>query len=324
MKIIQVGPVVLKVLITCGLFWYLIGKIDLQSLLLQLRSMQLLWAGTAVLTLLAQLVLTGMRWRLVGQLVGANMAPGRVFRIMLIGQFFNQLLPSAIGGDAVRVWEASREGVPLGRAAASILCDRAAGLLVVVLFVSVALLLLPMDANPDFLGAGAFVNVLTVLTGVGLVVLLVLGARISSLMMEFHLSRPVGVLIRDMRITLFSDWKSFQIVGLSTVIQVLIVFVVYCFAKGINAELSIANGLVLIPMIMLVSMIPLSLAGWGLRESAMVIGLGLVGISAVEATAISVSVGLAQIVIGLPGGALWMLRRRTAEASQVGEKIDRP
>ena len=310
MKLRHVVLVVLKISITGWLFWYLIGKIDFQSVTLQLRSMQPLWATAAIATLLAQLLLTGIRWYFVGQLVGAQLALPQALRLVLIGQFFNQLLPSSIGGDAVRAWIATREGIPLGRVAVSIFCDRAAGMVVVVLFVSMSLLLLPMVWKADILAAGGFVNFLAAFTVVGLLVLLLRGVKVAELMMEFHLSRPFGVLIRDTRIVLFTNIKSLQIVGLSTVVQVLMVLVVYFFAKGINADLGFAYGLVLIPMIMLVSMIPVSFAGWGLRESAMVIGLGFVGISAVDALAISVSFGLAQIAIGLPGGIFWLLRRR--------------
>lgn len=309
MKVRHIGLVAFKISITVGLFWYLIGKFDLESVILQLRSMQPLWAVAAIATLLAQLLLTGIRWYFVGRLVGAQLALPQALRLMLIGQFFNQLLPSSIGGDAVRAWIATREGIPLGRAAVSIFCDRAAGLVVVVLVVSLSLLLLPMVWQADILAASGFVNFLAAFTAVGLLVLLLLGVKVAELMMEFHLSRPIGVLIRDMRIVLFTNIKSLQVIGLSIVVQVLMVLVVYFFAIGVNADLSFAYGLVLIPMIMLVSMMPVSFAGWGLREGAMVIGLGYVDITAVDALAISVSFGLAQIVVGLPGGIFWLRRR---------------
>jgi uncharacterized protein (TIRG00374 family) len=308
MKIRHVGLVAFKISITGWLFWYLAGKIDVQSVTFQLRSMQPLWAAAAVATLLAQLLLTGIRWYFAGQLIGAKLALPQALRLVLIGQFFNQLLPSSIGGDAVRTWMATREGIPLGRSAASIFCDRAAGLVVAVLFASLSLLLLRIVLQPGILAAGVFVNYLAAFIAVGLLVLLLLGVKISKLMMEFRFSRPFGVLIRDMRIVLFTNIKSIQIVGLSVVVQVLMVLVVIFFAKGINADLGFSSGLVLIPMIMLVSMMPISFAGWGLREGAMVIGLGFVGISAVDALAISVSFGLAQISIGLPGGVFWLQR----------------
>jgi glycosyltransferase 2 family protein len=310
MKLRHIALVIFKISITGWLLWYLIEKIDFQSVILQLRSMQPLWAAAAVITLLVQLLLVGIRWYFVGQLVGAKLSLPQALRLVLIGQFFNQLLPSSIGGDAVRTWMATRDGISLGRAAASIICDRAVGLVVVVYVASLSLLMLPVAWQPGIFAAGKFVLYLAAIVAVGLLVLLLLGAKIAKLMMDFRLTRPFGVLIRDMRIVLFTSFKSLQIIGLSTVVQVLMVLVAYFFAKGINADLGFAYGLVLIPMIMLVSMMPVSFAGWGLRESAMVIGLGFIGITAVDALAISVSFGIAQIVIGLPGGVFWLRRLR--------------
>lgn len=308
MKLRHIGLFTFKIFITGLFFWYLIGKIDFNSVILQLRSMQPLWAISAVGTLLIQLLLAGTRWYFVGRLVGAKLTLPQSLRLVLVGQFFNQLLPSSIGGDAVRTWMATREGIPLGRAAASIVCDRATGLMVVVLVASLSLLLLPLAWQPGILAAGVFVNYLAAFVAVGLLVLLLFGVKIAEFITKFRLSRPFGVLIRDMRIVLFTNIRSLEIVGLSTVIQMLMVLAAYCFARGIGAELGFAHGLVLIPMIMLVSMMPVSFAGWGLRESAMVIGLGFVGITAVDSLAISVSFGLAQIIIGLPGAVFWLRR----------------
>jgi uncharacterized membrane protein YbhN (UPF0104 family) len=58
---------------------------------------------------------------------------------------------------------------------------------------------------------------------------------------------------------------------------------------------------------MLVSMAPISLAGWGVREGAMIVGLGLAGIVPADALAVSVAYGLLQLALGLLGGALWLL-----------------
>ena len=60
-------------------------------------------------------------------------------RLTLIGQFFNQTLPSAIGGDAVRAWLASREGVPLGKAISGVFADRLVALLLLVAIVGATL-----------------------------------------------------------------------------------------------------------------------------------------------------------------------------------------
>jgi len=62
-------------------------------------------------------------------------------------------------------------------------------------------------------------------------------------------------------------------------------------------------------------MAPISFAGWGVREGATIVGLGLLGIAATDALAVSVAFGCLQLVLGVPGGALWLARRAPAPAA---------
>lgn len=180
MRVPKVGLIVLKIAVTTMLLWYLFVNIDLGSVVSQLRSMHSLWVAAAIAILMAQLLLTGVRWHLVGKLVAAEMALPQALRLMLIGQFFSQLLPSSVGGDAVRAWIASHEGIPLGRAVVGIFCDRVTGLVVVVLIVSMSLLLLPVGRGTDILAAGEFVKIVAAFTVIGLLVLLLLGAKVAN------------------------------------------------------------------------------------------------------------------------------------------------
>jgi len=65
--------------------------------------------------------------------------------------------------------------------------------------------------------------------------------------------------------------------------------------------------MLMLPLIILISSIPISFAGWGLRESVMVVGLGFAGMPASEALALSVTFGLGLLCIGLPGLVIIML-----------------
>ena len=77
---------------------------------------------------------------------------------------------------------------------------------------------------------------------------------------------------------------------------------------NMHIDLDFGAALVVIPAVMLVSMAPISFAGWGVREGAMIFGLGLLGIAATDALAVSVAFGILQLMLGLPGGALWLAR----------------
>jgi len=307
MKVRRIGVLALKLVITVGLLWLLISKIDVRAVVDQLRSIQVYWAVAAISLLFGQLLLTGVRWYIVGRLVSAAIGLGQAVRLALVGQFFNQILPTSVGGDAVRAWLLSQESVPLGRAVASIICDRVAALVVLTVIVAASMPLLShMGLRVHVLEKLAIIA--PALIASGLLILLLLGEKISELFQGSRLLRPVGILVGNFRIVLFTSVKSILVLGLALLIQVIMVLVVLVCAMAIGIHLGVMHALVL-PSILLISMVPISFAGWGVRESAMVVGLGFTGISAPEALAISFLFGLTQIVIGLPGGVMWLLLR---------------
>ena len=307
---------VLKLVITIALIAYLFVKVDMVPVLEQIGAMQPLWAAMVVAVMALQLFLVSLRWRLVNQLVDARMNLGQVLRLTLIGQFFNQILPSAMGGDAVRAWLASRDGIPLGRAVTGIVCDRAVALVVLVLMISIALVALPSRSAAQLPGGNVF-RLAALLAFFGLASLFFLGGWFAQQSDHYRMTRKIGRMVGDLRTVLYSRAWSLAIVGLAAAVQMMILLAIYLCAKAMNIRLDFLAGLLVIPSIMLVSMIPISFAGWGVREGAMVVGLGLLGIAATDALSISVAFGFSQIIIGLPGGLLWLLRRGASRVAVV-------
>ncbi|MBE9556580.1 MAG: flippase-like domain-containing protein, partial [Proteobacteria bacterium] len=76
---------------------------------------------------------------------------------------------------------------------------------------------------------------------------------------------------------------------------------------GLGLNVGLFESLVLVPAVILLSTVPVSIGGWGLREGLMVVALGLAGVPADAALSVSILFGLAMIVAGLPGGVLWLM-----------------
>src|SRR5204863_2094326 len=127
------------------------------------------------------------------------------------------------------------------------------------------------------------------------------GGPVARLLMQHRLTEPLGKLTRDLHKVLYSRGTSAAIFALAVVVQILNVAVIYMCAAGMRIDLDFGAALVVIPAVMLVSMAPISFAGWGVREGAMIFGLGLLGIAATDALAVSVAFGILQLLLGLPG-----------------------
>ena len=90
-----------------------------------------LLAATLVALLMANVVVA-LRWHLILLTEAPSPGPAVLLKIVLVGLFFNQVLPTGVGGDAVRVWRCSKVGIGLVAALRSILLDRACGYMVLI------------------------------------------------------------------------------------------------------------------------------------------------------------------------------------------------
>jgi len=299
--------VAVKAAVTLSLLAWLLHRIDLAPLLARLGSLDAMLTIASVVLMMAQLLLTGWRWSAIARMIGAPITRDATIRLTLIGQFFNQTLPSAIGGDAVRAWLAQREGLPLGKAVSSVFADRVVALLLLVALVGATLPAFYTRVPAPEMRAS--VTALVAATAAGVALLLAGGPHLSRLLQRTRWTRAVGALADDLRLVLTARGAA-AVIASAIVVHLGVVSSVWLVARALAIEVSLLDCLVLVPPIVLITTLPISIAGWGVRESAAVIGFGFIGVAPVDAVALSVVFGLVQIAIGLPGGLVWMLQRR--------------
>jgi hypothetical protein len=78
----------------------------------------------------------------------------------------------------------------------------------------------------------------------------------------------------------------------------------FALAKGMDVDAPLASFLLLAPLVTLVTTVPISLGGWGVREGAMVTALSFLDVPSTVALSVSIQFGLVMMVVGLPGGVL--------------------
>ncbi|HXF67787.1 MAG TPA: lysylphosphatidylglycerol synthase transmembrane domain-containing protein [Burkholderiales bacterium] len=265
----------------------------------------LLLAGIA----LAVVPLQALRWHAVLAANGTPLPLPRVLSILLIGHFFNQTLPSSVGGDAVRMWCAYRAGLAASDAVATVIVDRAASLLGMLALTACGLPWL-LELVPD--SRARLAVVILVASGIGSFAAAAILARFSRLLPEWWIARPLLILAALASRVSASPRHLSAILALSIAAGVMFSAMVFQASRALGAGLSLAECVLLVPPVLLVSAIPVSVAGWGLREGAMVVALGFVGIAPAPAFAISVLFGLGIAVASLPGAGLWLAGGRAA------------
>jgi hypothetical protein len=73
-----------------------------------------------------------------------------------------------------------------------------------------------------------------------------------------------------------------------------------------HIEMRLFDCVLLLPLVTLTTVLPFSIGGWGVREGAMIVALGFVGVSATTAFSLSVVYGLVILASGIPGAFVWL------------------
>src|SRR5256714_619265 len=118
----------IKILVSVALLYLALRKVNLLELAYRINVASLGWIGLAIAVTFLQIFAGVLRWREIGAECGAPLATRQAMRFNVIGAFFNQTLPSSIGGDAVRLWLGARGGAGWRAGTYSILVHRPLGL----------------------------------------------------------------------------------------------------------------------------------------------------------------------------------------------------
>jgi len=143
---------------------------------------------------------------------------------------------------------------------------------------------------------------------VGLALLAVLD-KLSAALPRWKAIRAAEALSVDLRAMLKSP-AIVPVFLLSILIQVAFALAAYAISVALGLHVTALQCLLLVPPVVLVMAVPVSVAGWGVREGAMVLTFGFIGVDNHDALALSVLIGAATMLASLPGGLVWLMSGR--------------
>jgi uncharacterized protein (TIRG00374 family) len=279
--------------------------VDWGEFLVVLLDAQPVLLLAAYLVLLTTRFLTAFKWKL---LFNPNQpAPGYGFllRLVWVSSFLGTFLPTSVGGDAVRVWGLARESQRATDALVSVLLDRLTGVAALLTIAmagtcmtigdSLGRLLVPLVLAPGIIISAGLLFMLTKA-----------GSRASQwftsvLSTRLGFNFPANI---DRAIKAYRDFpmRVIAAMALSVLLQMCRVAAVYLVSKSLAVDLSIMNALILVPPVMFIGLLPISIAGIGVVEGALVVFLGFVSIPASAAMAVALVGRILGLAVSLPGG----------------------
>jgi glycosyltransferase 2 family protein len=305
----------IKILISAALLYLALRKANFSDLASRIDVASLGWLGLAIAATFLQIFVGVLRWRAVSAECRAPLTTRTAMRFNLIGAFFNQTLPSSIGGDAVRLWLVARGGAGWRAATYSIFVDRAIGLIALAIII-VASLPWSYHLIDDPYGRSALllVDFAALAGGVGFLILGRLPWPWLKTWWGTHHLYACAVIANRV---IFSRERGLWVAALSLLVHVLAVVIAWCVVQSIAAPVAFGQIFQLIPPVMLITMLPISIAGWGVREATMGLAFGYAGLMTNEGINISLLFGAVSFIVGAFGGLVWIFSAEKAAQGTV-------
>lgn len=248
----------------------------------------------------------------IAEALGGKLRLSISIRAHFVGLWFNQVLPSSLGGDVVKLGILTK---PIGASLALRACilDRASGFIFLLgaLFITTPLYfyMLPQRYIAELILLFSFFSL-------GLIVFLAWACA----HLRIHLKEG-GLVIKLSQI--FADiWTMrcrpylFQQTWTSAIVHFNGIIVYTILGVALGAPVNFLEFFLIVPLIFLVALLPFSFAGWGIREAGAVWLFGLVGYDKTNALSISIAFGLFLIIAGLPG-AFYLLISNKVESPRM-------
>lgn len=310
---IKVALIALKLAVSTGLLWLLLSRADVGSMVDQFRRMNLAWMFAALTTYGLMLVVSAWRWQVLLGVQTIRVGFGHLTNSFLVATFFNNFLPSNIGGDVIRVADTAPFAGSKTVATTVVLLDRVLGLVALLALAATASALAVLAGFP-LAGVGYIWIALLAMLG-GLVFVLGWPDRFATLLHGILGGR--GERIQARLLNLLGTIARFAeqprplgvAFGGAVVVQFLLVVFYMCAARSLSVPFPFMAASVVVPVSLVVQMVPLSINGFGVREAVFAFFFSSLGLNVGSALTLSLGSTALIMLFSLSGGAAFLLRR---------------
>lgn len=298
----RIWGVVLRLALSGALLGYLFSRLDRGELWSAMVDTQATGWLLAVVVYLFSQITSGIRWGTLARPIGFRLGWLRFQQLYFEGMFFSLCLPSSIGGDVVKALRLGGAGRGRILAACTVLADRVAGLLAIVIIGVTAL------AQRNYsLGLAESLVVGFVLLAATLV-----GTRIVFALLNWPAGRipdhhPIAHMLERLLPYHHHPYVFWSAIGWSLVVQGLNVVTVMALGHALGLALPAAAYCVAVPVVSLMTALPISLNGVGVREGGLVWVLSTYGVSEAQGIALGLLWFSVTVATGLVGGLVYLL-----------------
>jgi len=303
----------LKIVVSTGLLYLLLGRTDLSRLWGYVGNAAPAWLAVALLLYLVMILLSVWRWRILLDAQHIDVAAGRLLNSYLVATFFNNFLPSNIGGDVIRIRDTATQAGSKTLATTVVLMDRGLGLLgLLTIAAAGSSIASRTGGRPPVLASLLWFALAAGIAASAAAVLLPGGvARLLSPLRLIH-QEWVGERIGRLTgaLTKFRNAPGALVACLLGAVAVQGVLVAFYAAivHSMSIPVSAWHLAVVVPISFVVQMAPVSLNGFGVREATFTFYFSRIGLPIESALVVSFMGAGLVILFSVTGAVAYLLR----------------
>jgi hypothetical protein len=313
-----------KLAVTVGLLAWLLSRADLGRVAASLAGASLPWVLAAEGLHGFGVLVSTWRWRILLRAQGADASPGFLAASLMTGVFFNNFLPSTVGGDVMRARDTAPHAGSLARAATVVLVERVSGVFALGV-VALAAPLFGLAFGRGAQGAAVWGTVGLLVAGFALSCLLLRPATLDRVRVRLerfiaaHGATPGPVaralasadrILETLEVFARNPGVMRSTFLLAILLQSNVILHYWCIGQALALPVPLPAYFLIGPVAGVVLLLPVSINGIGAREAVFALLLGAFGVAVAEAVAFSWLVYALLLLNGVIGGVVYALRRR--------------
>jgi uncharacterized protein (TIRG00374 family) len=305
---------IVKIVVSGGLLYVLLTRVDLARLWQTARTASFGWLVSALVLYLVMINIASWRWWLLTRAQHLSVSFKWLLNSYLVATFFNNFLPSNIGGDVIRIRDTAKTAGSKTVATMIVLVDRVIGLMGLVFVAAV--------------GTTAAARMSDKIGPVGPGILWgILGVSVVMGSLAVMMPQGVATLLGPLR-TLHQEWVEERIERLTTalsrfrdapsalgfgcggaiVVQGILVFYYAAVARGLHVNVALSHLAIVVPLSFIVQLLPVSVGGFGVREATFVLYLKPLGVPPESALALSFIAQVLIMIFSTSGAVAYLTR----------------
>lgn len=295
----------IKILVSVCLLGYLLLSIDWGTATTELRNAEPVALFFAFLIVFAQILISAWKWQISLSIHDLQWRIGKLLRIIAIALFFNNFLPTAVGGDIYRIYRTLPADGKKSRAVSALLLDRVVGLMSL-LFVG-AIGEAVIYARNGELKTGLFVVVLSLpLIAAALFPRLLQSASFRPFLKKLARISKLEHLTVNAKLILGQRHRLIHLLGVSVLFQTLAILAIVLLFAAVQTTGIIAESAVVGAMYAVAALLPISINGLGVMEGSFALTAQSLGINFQSAVIVSLMLRLLTLLISSVGAIAYL------------------